>query len=358
MLTKTILCFCVFLVPSFAHYDSAYFHSADDPFNNRQDWMKRIRDDVTVSELALPGTHDSAASLAYNGLFANIVRTQALSFMRQLEVGIRFFDIRVRHIQNMFTLHHAEFYCGVNFDQFLDNVTNFLNTYPSEVVLFRVSQEHTQEANTRSMNDTFDYTLSRFPRFLSTTNLTNVKIGNVRGRMIVMCENNNVCGGRGINYYSAVIQDNFKLVNNWDLYDKWISVRDHLFGAALGNSNKFYINYLSGSTGSFPYFVVSGHSSEGTYAPNLITGKTTPGWNDWEDFPRVDCVIGICTILFEGTNILTRDLLKGINNGERVRFNFRTVGIIVTDYPGDSLIEEIIYNNDRHFVKVDFGFLN
>ncbi|WGS41944.1 hypothetical protein LFL97_19875 [Burkholderia sp. JSH-S8] len=103
---------------------------------------------------------------------------------------------------------------------------------------------------------------------------------------------------------------------NWDLHDgKWAAVKAHLNLANSGNRGIGYINYLSASGGSFPYFVASGHSSPNTDAPNLATGLTTPGWNSrYPDFPRVHCFIGICTIAFEGTNILTYEYIRKITS--------------------------------------------
>lgn len=65
---------------------------------------------------------------------------------------------------------------------------------------------------------------------------------------------------------------------NWKLYSKWENVKAQLASAKSGDENIFYWNGLTGYGGSFPYFVVSGHSSSGTSAPRLLTGLTTPGW--------------------------------------------------------------------------------
>lgn len=102
----------------------------------------------------------------------------------------------------------------------------------------------------------------------------------------------------------------------------------------------YKINYLSGSGGSFPYFVASGHSSSGMGAPRLLTGATTPGW--WylyPEFPRVNCFIGICSIAFEGTNIMTRNWIQSNKP--------KYVEIVVGDFMGSSLIKEIINSNFR-----------
>lgn len=121
------------------------------------------------------------------------------------------------------------------------------------------------------------------------------------------------------------------------LTDKWLKVKSHLTLANKDNGNKIYINYLSGSGGSCPYFVASGQSSHQTDAPRLLTGRTTPGWKDsWPDFPRISCFIGICSIAFEGTNILAADSI------EKSRIFNRKLGIIMSDFPGPDLISRII----------------
>ena len=91
---------------------------------------------------------------------------------------------------------------------------------------------------------------------------------------------------------------------------------------------------------SFPYFVASGQSSPGTNDPRLLTGRTTPGWKDsWPDFPRVGCFIGICSIAFEGTNILSADRI-----GKGKEFD-KYVGMVISDFPGKDLINAIISLN-------------
>jgi 1-phosphatidylinositol phosphodiesterase len=319
-----------------AHRDPAYFRNSDDGFHNRERWMQNIPGHLKLSQLAIPGTHDSGA----NGSGNDILFTQCLNFDEQLRYGIRFFDIRVRHFKNSFPIHHDAFFLDKHFDQFLNSVQSFLDRNPSETVLFRLKHEYNAADNSRNMLETLDAYLKGRNRFLQTNN-RDVTLDQARGKFIIMSDNG-WFDSRGIHYDSSNIQDAYSLNSNWDLYSKWEKVRDHLHRAKDGDSNTFYINYLSGSTGSFPYFVASGHSNPGTSAPRLSTGRTTPGWrNSYPEFPRVSCFIGICTIAFEGTNILARDRIRQFNRSKQRR----TVGIIVADFPGDDLIEQIIRNN-------------
>lgn len=71
---------------------------------------------------------------------------------------------------------------------------------------------------------------------------------------------------------------------------------------------------------------------------------TTPGFKSYyPDFPRVACFIGICTIAFEGINILASNYIN--NNG----INY--IGIFFTDFAGDTLISSSIAKNLNLFGK-------
>jgi 1-phosphatidylinositol phosphodiesterase len=323
-------------IETFAHRDSAYFRNSNDGFQERTRWMSQIPGHVRLSQLAIPGTHDSGA----DGKGNDILFTQCLNFDEQLRYGIRFFDIRVRHFRNSFPIHHGAFFLKKHFNNFLDSVESFLNQNPSETVLFRLKHEYNEESNSQDKSVTLNEYLKSYKRFFSTNN-PRTTLDEARGKFIIMSDDENF-HFRGINYDTFDIQDQYHLSSNWDLYRKWEQVRNQLYRAKDGDPDTFYLNYLSGSGGSFPYFVASGHSNPGTSAPRLSTGRTTPGWrSSYPDFPRVNCFIGICTIAFEGTNILTRNRIIQIN-GAREK---RTVGIIIADFPGDGLIQEIINNN-------------
>jgi len=56
------------------------------------DWMSKLKkDDTPLSELILPGTHDSYSS---NSRVPQVFNTQTITITNQLQAGIRFFDLR------------------------------------------------------------------------------------------------------------------------------------------------------------------------------------------------------------------------------------------------------------------------
>ncbi|MBI3228861.1 MAG: phosphatidylinositol-specific phospholipase C [Burkholderiales bacterium] len=320
-----------------AHNHSAYSHDAQVNAYHA-DWMQGISGDKALRDISIPGTHDTMSF--YGG---DIVQTQSMSLDNQLMAGIRMLDIRCRRIDNKFAIHHGFVYQHANFDDVLQAVTRFLAAHPSETVMMRVSEEYDVANSNLSFAEIFTNYANdaRYSQYFWRGNNSDVTLNNVRGKIVVMRNFSGI--DFGIPYGSMQAQDAYNMTTNWDLYSKWEKVKNHLNTANNAQNlpaaqHGFYINYLSASGGSFPYFVVSGHSSPGTGAPRLATGLTTPGWkNSYPDFPRVSCFIGICTIAFEGTNVLTYDYLN------RIRFS----GVIMTDFPGAGLIGRIIELNQK-----------
>merc|ERR1712217_392408 len=98
------------------------------------------------------------------------------------------------------------------------------------------------------------------------------------------------------------------------------------------------MNYLSGSTGVFPYFVASGQVIPKTNSSRMSTGRIV-GYREqiWPDFPRTACVGGFCTVLFEGVNMLAAEYLLSEFRGR--------VGVIMADFPGRDLIDAVVAHN-------------
>ncbi|WP_420588700.1 phosphatidylinositol-specific phospholipase C domain-containing protein [Bacterioplanoides sp.] len=330
-----------------AHTDGAYAHEAKAVASNPS-WMKFVDGNKRISELSIPGTHDTM-SIKSGVIWQN----QTMTLSQQLESGIRVFDMRTRHINNKFRMHHGIIAQDTYFDDVLKDIDAFLTANPSETVLFRLRSEHTAEGNSRSYSETLDEYLAANGSKRYTGSSDNPTLNEVRGKFVILQE----FGGAdyGIPYGNLDIQDEYKFTTNWDLYDKWTSVKNHLNKSRNGDKNTIYMNYLSGAGGSFPYFVASGHFTNSTNSARLSTGFTTPGWkNKYPDFPRTSCFIGICTISFEGTNTLTADhmVTSGfLNGGARA-------GMVMADFPGERLINNTIRLNHEgpyQFTEFNWG---
>ena len=345
----------------FAHNNPGYSHDSSVGLDYSA-WMAGLPDTARLSDLSLPGTHDTMA--LHGGVMAEC---QSMSLAEQLKSGIRVLDIRARHYKNGLPIHHGPVYQEANFDDVLRDVRTFLSQESSknETIFMRLKKEYDDEGNTRSFVKTVEaYIENGYKDIIWVPNSTpnsNPTVGEIRGKIVIFDDFPGSSAYASIQYDSFKKQDDYCFSDNWDQYNKWagnssegwIGIKPFLNETNNGNKNSIYINYLSAASGTdcpggplntAPYFVASGHSSWTTGAPRLSTGMTTGVWgNKYPDFPRTSCAFNPfiwdtdCTISFEGTNTLTMDYLKS-NTLDRV-------GIIMADFPGPGLIKSVIYLN-------------
>ena len=336
-------------LPAYGHLDGAYSHDPNDPFTDRSQWMKTIRDDVQLSEMALPGTHDSATfQVTWLPIFKDVVETQTLGFDKQLEYGIRVFDLRLRRTGDALAMHHGPVFLDKMLGPALEAIQRFLLDNPSETVLVRFRDEYEEDSNVKlSLEQVFANYMQVYKAIYLNAQDPKITLGQARGKFLVLSGDGRL-DKFGLRYKDEDIfdiQDDYPMSTNWALHDKYIKIKQQLHKAAAGSRDVFYVNYLSASHRSFPYFVASGHVSPGTDAARLWTGLVAFGHSDlYPKFPRTGCTLGMCLISFEGTNVLTRDDLQALNEQST---QVRTVGIVMADFPGDSLIESIVRNNYR-----------
>lgn len=118
------------------------------------DWMAALDDDTPLSEVVLPGTHDSATKYVQLAFFS---KCQAKDIAAQLEAGYRYLDIRLGYEPDgggMFKLMHGFANCRTGaapwadtlyLNGVLEQCYAFLDAHPTETIIFAVKQEHGDE---------------------------------------------------------------------------------------------------------------------------------------------------------------------------------------------------------------------
>lgn len=114
------------------------------------DWMSALPDDMPLSDVVIPGTHDSATK---NVQLAYFSKCQALSIGEQLDAGFRYLDIRLGDSEG-FPLMHGFTHCtaggfpwsnSLMLADVLEECYAFLEAHPTETVIFCVKHEHGDE---------------------------------------------------------------------------------------------------------------------------------------------------------------------------------------------------------------------
>ncbi len=110
------------------------------------DWMQQYGN-IKLGELHMPGSHDAGTSAGYidlttAGTVSNSA-TQTLTIAEQINVGTRFFDLRLAVHNKKVVAHHTTAgqgaYSKVAVDDVLKDAADFCDRHRSEVVIFRIS---------------------------------------------------------------------------------------------------------------------------------------------------------------------------------------------------------------------------
>ena len=152
-------------------------------YNALKNWMSRIEDSKNILELSIPGTHDSGT---FTSARENHARTQVLSITEQLNMGIRFLDIRVYQTSDKhFAIHHGIIYLGYRFEQILTNVTKFLSEYPTEVVLMKIKAEDGKQ--NAKFQEILEMYIKEYNSYIwNYNNNVNPALGDARGKIIII----------------------------------------------------------------------------------------------------------------------------------------------------------------------------
>ena len=314
-------------------YDLPYLWDSYAGYSN-PDWMAGVDDSKSLADISIPGTHNS---LSTSGNLYSI--TQTLDVTEQLDMGIRYYDVRFKYKDGVLQVYHGDYKQPLTFDEFMGTVSTFLYAHPTETVLIRIQNEAGASVDESEFFNRFTVVSNKYNDQKIIPSSITPRLGDVRGKFIFI-RDFNVYGGRiGLDRRDFFIQDIYTVQTNWDLYRKWEDVKWHFNKIKSNNGRNISLNYLSGSNIAFPYFVASGKSSAGSYDPQLWTGVSTVDRGKYPDFPIRDCLGALCRIYFAGTNQLTN---AWIENGKLTN----NLGVVVMDFPGGGLVNNIILQNN------------
>lgn len=244
-------------------------------------WMSKLNDTDTIDRINIPGTHDSGTSYLNSD---NYHHTQDQTIGEQLQMGIRFLDIRLRVLENPnwsqgdppeqranFTVHHEADWTYLYLDEdswvapqdvgnvkgfVLQDCLQFLRLHPTEFILFQVQQEYDPKD---SFNNRFMDIVERHnagnttnPPILVTS--TYPTYGQAKGKLVLV-SSNGALPGYGIQVDSSKLVDTPTLYveNHWmdsNKELKWAKVKDALKVARENTPGKWVITYVSDGSGA------------------------------------------------------------------------------------------------------------
>lgn len=338
------LIFAFLLVGVYGAVDDSYYreHTYWIDKNKKDGWMGALSDDFRFWDLTLYGTHNS---VAVSNLIPFVVcQTQGLT--SQLDYGIRLFDIRVRRTGNTWALHHGPVWLGKYLDEALLEIGLWMKTHPSEMIVMSVSEDDDKmKPSSESDEDVFERLLDaniRNKYGIETYQEVpgpDAKLRNYRGKLVIVGHRN---GDTFSRFPLGTCSQHmwWELENIWQLQEKWNDVKEGLMRATTYKD----VCVVTGLVGNnplklvHPAFVASGKIWPfNTWLSRLWTGHLSwfADYSYMPDFPRGICVFGFCTVMFEGMNRMTTNLIKE-DNCKSKRFGF-----ILGDFPGYELVDTI-----------------
>ncbi|OXA94889.1 phosphatidylinositol-specific phospholipase C [Flavobacterium hercynium] len=112
-------------------------------------WMERIPNYTDITKMTIPGTHNSGALFDYKagpiGL-QNAGKTQNYNITAQLNMGVRFLDIRCKIVKNKLVIYHGIADQKQTLYDVLTVVEKFLSENPSEFIFLSIKKEDDKDS--------------------------------------------------------------------------------------------------------------------------------------------------------------------------------------------------------------------
>lgn len=151
--------------------------------DNRSKWMKGLKDDLSIEDITIPGTHDSGADYGCpDPAFKKYGKCQDWSIDQQLKQGVRYLDIRLNYEDGILQNYHGRCDQREGFESILKTVTNFLKANPTEGILMRIKREDDETTGYKTRYDKYIANYSKY-FYKSSAKPT---VGELRGKIMVL----------------------------------------------------------------------------------------------------------------------------------------------------------------------------
>ena len=286
---------------------------------NKSTWITELIDsNASITSISIPGTHNSGtAGISPWNFKRKYAQCQSEDISSQLNLGIRFLDIRLRKKSRQLNIFHGTVNCRSSFSEALNQCRNFLKVNPGEFIIMSVKQE-----NGKILDETWINHFNKDSLFYFSNDIDAYpKVKDIRGKIVLLIRfsankkingfnitnlpNNSKLALRPIvnypklNYY---VQDYYNVkLNQLQLKKDAINecITHSLSQEAINSSGELYLNFIS------------------------MVG--------------IKCVLPYPSIAAEKINYWLNELIATKTNGN--------YGCVIMDFPSNELITKIINSN-------------
>lgn len=222
---------------------------------NLAEWLKEVDGYKKINSLSIPGTHDSGAR--FNGI---LYKCQNLTIQEQLLNGVRYLDIRCRHINNCFMVHHTKKFQYLGFGGGVRDVCiDFLKKHSSEFIYMQLKEEYKSEKSSNTFIETLQRYITGYEYYFFLDEISPT-LDQVRGKIVILRRfpstvsplgnELDFCGEIFTSHTTIIarIQDAFQVKTLLNRYQKWEKFLN-LLREAVDNTDQdtLFINFGSGA---------------------------------------------------------------------------------------------------------------
>ena len=200
---------------------------------NGNNWITPLDDDIYVSQLSIPGTHDAATQNA--GYLIPAGRCQDYTIEEQLAMGIRAFDLRPTTTGNRFSdetsdgnrnlpIYHGMTSCKTDMETVFSTFNTFLAKNPGEFIIVTCRWENEgaygYPLNTNFSMDMFNKCMTNFlnnatnyPSARKVVFKPDLTIGEMRGKILIIMRPNQGTSPDG--FYATQALSGTTFISGW-----------------------------------------------------------------------------------------------------------------------------------------------
>ncbi len=210
-------------------------------------WMKDVDDNTLITTMSIPGTHDSGAT---HSIFDVAGKCQDTTIKTQLELGVRFLDLRLQLVNNEFKIVHSFVDQKLKLKSVLKDIYTFINEHISEFLIISIKEEADSKKSNLEFEEALKKELKEYEDIICYDNLPNT-LKEARGKIYILSRYNNA--SIGIKAYSGwkdsttFTLDNLYVQDNYCIDDIEIKKQDIIdtINFSKTNNNNLVLNFTS-----------------------------------------------------------------------------------------------------------------
>ena len=152
-----------------------------------KNWMSSVADDTLIEDMNIPGTHDTMALYSIGDLAG---KCQSLSLKDQLNIGVRFLDIRLQLNNNELRAVHGIVDQRSTFKEIALTVESFLELNSREFIIMSIKEENDPKGSSKSFEEALKGHINEHYWYLGNTMPTKID-ASIRGKIILISRYSN-----------------------------------------------------------------------------------------------------------------------------------------------------------------------